>query len=970
MSFKLIGNHLSPSDGEVVVRTYHCTYLSPIFALIGLKTDGYLTVTNKRVVYFAEGSSMFGVAGHSKLYKEVSIADVSNLSLGKGTRFSILRLLFGLVFSQIAGAVAALLLSGVMLALKGAAGGGSPYSLRFGVFLQLVAAVILVARSTSISSESIVRVMLAASGLWLVLSVPALGLSDLGALMSMPLIYLAGIAIMGVPLAGYWLWCLYWFMRREYLTMAIASKTGLATPIKISGMSWWGRINVAADLASGMAAAVDADIMFRELGAIVTDIQTLGDHGVEKWLENTSSAVDENLRRQDRSYGQAPMRYALAAVVLIGAFVGGESVWYAISAKKARTLRAEAAMKADAMRIESEKMARMSSLRTELAKARNVAENDPSIREWVPTMWALAEQKASDCEMASASNQYEESVLRLREAIDVYAELPNAASAMKAAADVQSRYSALMAGIYVQESVSERLRTGRLMEEFAALMNQHPRSNDNWKAVGLGVDKAKLNAEQDKWDVSRTAWEYAGSRFSPAIQLMRADLWVGLAEKAIKEGDASGAYECAVNATKESVSHPNAGQRKELASNMLQYSKQFDDVIDSGTVNARNMAEFIARLNLLGGTDWVAIKGMVENAKALAGQNEWEKCNTEWKAALSKLPATILAMQKEKIESDLAAKMGIIEAEARRGNWAVVSAMAGEVLNAHPGHLRAKVLKEKADSIEGAIASEKAYQLALSDALFRESKSNHIKMGDMSDFAAHMDRYCHEEWAQVLDTVNRAGSLSSEENGADSSNEWAKACAQLSSAVQRMRAEVWVEKAEQEAASTNWAKALIYAENALKEKPGHVEARQLRDQADQIEVIRGLRSDYDQLLKEAADDMPAMGGTSGDQNALDKTLSKYGGAAWKEVQELVKKASELDRSGQRMDSIATWKEVLSKFPAAMRKSHAGYWVEEAETDAKASLWGKVSIEAEKALAKDPENERAKALKAEADKNSK
>ena len=303
MSFKLIGNHLAPSDGEVVVRTYHCTYLSPIFALIGLKTDGYLTVTNKRVVYFAEGSSAFGVAGHSKLYKEVSIADVSNLSLGKGTRFSFLRLLFGIVFGQIAGVIAAFMLSGVMLMLKGATGGGSPYSLRFGVFLQLVAAVILVARSVSISRESIVRVMLAASGLSLVLSVPALGLSDWGALMSVPLIYLAGIAILGIPMAGYWLWCLYWFIRREYLTIAIASKTGLATPIRIAGMSWWGRINIAADLASGMAAAVDADIMFKELGAIVTDIQTLGDHGVEKWLENKSTATDENFNQQDSSYG-------------------------------------------------------------------------------------------------------------------------------------------------------------------------------------------------------------------------------------------------------------------------------------------------------------------------------------------------------------------------------------------------------------------------------------------------------------------------------------------------------------------------------------------------------------------------------------------------------------------------------------------------------------------------------------------
>jgi len=66
MSFKLIDNHLAPAEGEIVVRTYHCTNLSPVFALMGLKTDGYLTVTNQRVVYFAEGSSVYGAAGNSK----------------------------------------------------------------------------------------------------------------------------------------------------------------------------------------------------------------------------------------------------------------------------------------------------------------------------------------------------------------------------------------------------------------------------------------------------------------------------------------------------------------------------------------------------------------------------------------------------------------------------------------------------------------------------------------------------------------------------------------------------------------------------------------------------------------------------------------------------------------------------------------------------------------------------------------
>jgi len=144
MSFKLIDNHLTPAEGEIVVRSYHCTTLSPVFAFIGLKTNGYLTVTNKRVVYFAEGSSLFGATGNSKYYDEVPLADIANLSLRKGTRFSFLRLLAGLLFGQIPAAIVMVLLSWLMLMLEGAAGGSNPYLLRFGVFLQLAAAIMLV----------------------------------------------------------------------------------------------------------------------------------------------------------------------------------------------------------------------------------------------------------------------------------------------------------------------------------------------------------------------------------------------------------------------------------------------------------------------------------------------------------------------------------------------------------------------------------------------------------------------------------------------------------------------------------------------------------------------------------------------------------------------------------------------------------------------------------------------------------
>jgi len=807
MSFKLIDNHLAPAEGEVVVRTYHCTNLSPVFALIGLKTDGYLTVTNKRVVYFAEGSSVYGAAGNSKLYNEVPIADVANISLRKGTRFSFLRLLCGLLFGQIPAGIITLILSGVLSVLGGADSGSNPYLLRLGVFLQLSVASLLVFRSLSIPRESVVRFMLAASGLSLVLSVPALALAHGRGLQLLPSIYQSAMTILSIPLVCYWLWCLYWFIRREYLTMAIRSKTNWPPSIQIAGVSWWGRINVAADLAYGMAPAIDADAMFKELGAMVTDIQTLGDHGIKKWLQTEPDAIaeDVNKNRQEAVYRKTSIRFALASIVLIGLFVGVESAWYASGAKKMLA----------------------SQMRNELASVRNAVEKDASIKEWVPKLLASAEQEAVAGETAFGGNKFTDAMAHWKVAINTYTTIPNAAAALKKASALQSQYKTEVGSVYLQETASERLKSAYLMKAFTDLIDQHPSPNEPWKVVQQSAAEARGLDEQEKWEQTGVAWGRAGSSLPRATRLMHADIWVKLAENEIKKENANGATNYAENALREMPGYSDAMQRKELAVNMIKYAQWLSGEIEEGTAST----EFTKQLDLSGGGDWTTIKGIVENARSLANKNEWSKSNDEWKNALSKMPSMILAVRLERLE-----------VEARRGNWATVSTVAGKVLQDHPENLRASELKKKADGIESARVAELAYQRAMSGALNQEVSSDQIKIGDMTDFIAHMDRYGQEEWAQIKDAVSKAEAFSLNEQGAESLNEWSKATAQFPSAVHRMRAEIWMEQADLAVKNNNWAKVLIYAEKALKEKPEHVRAKQLRDQADTIEKKRLLQT--------------------------------------------------------------------------------------------------------------------------------
>jgi tetratricopeptide (TPR) repeat protein len=812
MSFKLIDNHLSPAEGEIVVRTYHCTNLSPVFALIGLKTDGYLTVTNKRVVYFAEGSSVYGAAGNSKLYNEVPIADVANLSLSKGTRFSFLRLLCGLLFGQIPAAIVTVILSGVMSVLEGAGGGTNPYLLRFGVFLQLSVAILLVFRSLLIPRESIVRLMLAASSLSLVLSVPALVLVHGRGLQLLPSIYQSGLTILSIPLACYWLWCLYWFIRREYLTMAIRSKTNWPPSIQIAGVSWWGRINVAADLAYGMAPAIDADAMFKELGAMITDIQTLGDHGIQKWLRIERDSIAKNANENQEvavTYRKTSTRYTLATIVLIGLLVGTESAWYASGAKQ---------------RLASQ-------MRNELASARNTVEQDTSIKELVPKSLASAEQETVAGETAFAGNKFTDAMAHWTVAINTYSNIPNVAAAMKKASALQSQYKTELGTVYLQETASERLKSAYLMKAFTDLIDQHPSPNEPWKTVKQGAAEARVLDEQTNWAQMGMAWENAGSSLPQATRLMHADIWVKHAEGEIKKGNASGAIEYADNALRALPGYSYAIQRKELAGNMNKYDQWLRQEIEEGAVSAESMDELTKQLDLSGGEDWKTIKTSVENARVLANKNEWDKSNDEWKNALSKMPNVILAMRLEKLETD-----------ARRGNWATVSRLASRVLQDNPDHLRANELKKKADGIESARAAALAYQRAMSEVLNHEVASDYIKTGDMTDFVAHMDKYGQEEWAQVKDAISKAEAFSANEQGVESANEWSKAYTLFPSAVHRMRAEIWMEQADLEVKNNNWTKVLIYVENALREKPDHVRAKQLRDQADPIEKKRLMQT--------------------------------------------------------------------------------------------------------------------------------
>jgi hypothetical protein len=87
--------------------------------------------------------------------------------------------------------------------------------------------------------------------------------------------------ILAIITGFYAILCTFWYARRPTFSLEINSKGGGNTPISISSIS--GLLNISASKSLNAEPAQDADRMLKELGALILDIQMLGDYGIDKW---------------------------------------------------------------------------------------------------------------------------------------------------------------------------------------------------------------------------------------------------------------------------------------------------------------------------------------------------------------------------------------------------------------------------------------------------------------------------------------------------------------------------------------------------------------------------------------------------------------------------------------------------------------------------------------------------------------
>jgi len=292
MSFKLFDSAMAPANNEKLVRSYHVTSLTS--GILGLRAEGFLNITSHRIVFYATGNSF---AGRSILQSEVPMADVSGLSIYKGAYFSLMHFFLSLIVSSVVSFVVSpivgVIISALLYSLK------QPSAASVVLFL-IAGAAILIARNSPV--KQIIKPILAACGALLISSAGLassanLAINSLSSYSSSLLgrnpgsntsdtagtiwtVILACSALLAFLYAFY---CYIQYARRETLALAISSKGGSSTPIAISGISGFGLFGGSAIKALTAEPAKDAETIVYELGAVISDIQLMGDRGIEKW---------------------------------------------------------------------------------------------------------------------------------------------------------------------------------------------------------------------------------------------------------------------------------------------------------------------------------------------------------------------------------------------------------------------------------------------------------------------------------------------------------------------------------------------------------------------------------------------------------------------------------------------------------------------------------------------------------------
>lgn len=271
-AMKIVPDSIIADDGEVPVKQYNISILRS--RLKFARAEGRLQVTNKRVLFRATGRS---IMGRTTLQHEFAINEIAGLEVRKDHRFGLFEFFIG-------GAVISILTNIVLSILTYFM---EKESTGFSIFLAIILGMFGWASMVFLSDKLFLRSVLSGIGttsfslLYIITKDPFangfvhfLGfISGICALISLITFVISFFKYCFVP----------------NLVIDIQTKGGRA-PIQIrrkkSGLFQNSPSKEEYTGFSEVIPAEDTDQAIKEIGALISDVQKLGDLGIEKWVKN------------------------------------------------------------------------------------------------------------------------------------------------------------------------------------------------------------------------------------------------------------------------------------------------------------------------------------------------------------------------------------------------------------------------------------------------------------------------------------------------------------------------------------------------------------------------------------------------------------------------------------------------------------------------------------------------------------
>jgi hypothetical protein len=265
------------SENEKTVRTYRCTKLRRFLAPPNI---GYLTITNKRLIYHSVGKT---IMGSNSILAEMPVEDAAGIStsIGKNFNWLLLIIFFAILFfgTKILTILLPQFLTGWVLSILLVI----PYCIALLFEKEILNKDIKERAVQQLQNSSISGFIQKKDssffmGIFQTLFVVGLVFLSWNIGMRTDLVYNALLISYIVIFGSYLLIYFMLFGRQRGFFLQVSSKTAKGTGINISANLLNGGFLTGAPLP-----AEDAELVVYELGAILTDIQQMGEIGVQKW---------------------------------------------------------------------------------------------------------------------------------------------------------------------------------------------------------------------------------------------------------------------------------------------------------------------------------------------------------------------------------------------------------------------------------------------------------------------------------------------------------------------------------------------------------------------------------------------------------------------------------------------------------------------------------------------------------------